>query len=87
MSRAITTDENGWNRIAKVVQDVEGSPMQSSHRRGKYPIADAGGSIELCHGVIIEACNPGCSTYRVQRVHRYLKTTCDDCGSGSGSAE
>jgi hypothetical protein len=44
-----------------------------------------GGEVELAHGVILEQCNLGCSTYRVQRVHRYLKTTCDSDGSGSGS--
>ena len=42
-------------------------------------------SVELCHGLIIEQCNATCSTYRVQRVHRYLKPVCDDDGSGSGS--
>jgi hypothetical protein len=44
-----------------------------------------GGQIELCHGLIIEQCNSACSTYRVQRVHRYLRPVCDDDGSGSGS--
>jgi len=41
--------------------------------------------IQLFHAVIIEACNSACSTYRVQRVHRYLRDLCSDCGSGSGS--
>ena len=45
----------------------------------------ASGAIELCHGLIIEQCNATCSTYRVQRVHRYLKPVCDDDGSGPGS--
>lgn len=49
------------------------------------PVANGGG-IELCHGIIIEQCNAGCSTYRVQKVHRYLKTECDAAsGSGSGA--
>ena len=43
------------------------------------------GKVELSHGVIIAVCNEGCSTYRVQRVHRRLKAGCDDCGSGSAS--
>lgn len=43
-----------------------------------------GGGIELSHGIILEVCNAGCSTYRVQRIHRYLTPTCDD-ESGSGS--
>jgi hypothetical protein len=42
-----------------------------------------GVSVELFHGVILEQCNANCSTYRVQRVHRYLKTECDNA-SGSG---
>lgn len=47
--------------------------------------AKRGTGIELSHGVIIAVCNQGCSTYRVQRVHRHLSAGCDDCGSGSGS--
>ena len=47
--------------------------------------ATGGHGIQLWHGIIIEQCNAGCSTYRVQRVHRYLKDTCEDCGDGSGS--
>lgn len=42
------------------------------------------GKVELCHGVILAQCNPNCSTYRVQRVHRFLRPECDG-GSGSGS--
>jgi hypothetical protein len=34
--------------------------------------------IELSHGLIIEQCNAACSTYRVQRVRRFLLPTCDD---------
>lgn len=37
-----------------------------------------GGDVELSHGVILEVCNAGCSTYRVQRIHRYLTPTCDE---------
>jgi hypothetical protein len=39
----------------------------------------AGGGIELYHGVILERCNQTCSTYRVQRVHRYLTAGCPTC--------
>lgn len=46
--------------------------------------AGGAGEVELVHGLVIEQCNAGCSTYRVQRVHRYLKPVCD-AGSGSGS--
>ena len=47
------------------------------------PVTSGGGGIELAHGVILEQCNLGCSTYRVQRVHRYLKTPCDDESGGA----
>jgi len=48
--------------------------------------AGGGGAIELSHGVILEVCSATCSTYRVQRIHRYLQPNCDDeSGSGSGS--
>lgn len=43
-----------------------------------------GSGVQLSHGVILEVCSPGCSTYRVQRIHRYLKPTCDSL-SGSES--
>lgn len=50
------------------------------------PLLPQGNGIELFHGIVIEQCNAGCSTYRVQRVHRYLQAECDSCdGSGSGS--
>lgn len=44
-----------------------------------------GGGIELYHGVILERCNQTCSTYRVQRVHRYLTAGCPTCTSDSES--
>jgi hypothetical protein len=47
------------------------------------PYIASGGGVELAHGVILEQCSLGCSTYRVQRVHRYLKTTCDDESGGA----
>jgi len=52
----------------------------------KYFVRNGAGGIELCHGIIIEQCNAGCSTYRVQKVRRFLKTECDGAsGSGSGA--
>lgn len=59
-----------------------GSGSGSGELIGRFA---GGGSVELFHGVILEQCNAACSTYRVQRVHRYLRTTCDASGSGSGS--
>jgi hypothetical protein len=38
-----------------------------------------GGTLELFHGVIVEQCDPVCSTYKVQRIHRYLIAGCEDC--------
>jgi hypothetical protein len=61
-------------------------PKKEKERR-EFKLLQAGGSttgaVELAHGVILEQCSLGCSTYRVQRVHRYLKTTCDDESGGA----
>ena len=43
------------------------------------------GGVKLFHGIIVSPCDPVCSTYRVQRVHRYLTAECDDCASSSSS--
>jgi len=45
-------------------------------------VTPSSSGIELCHGIIIEQCSLTCSTYRVQRVHRYLTPQCDGSGSG-----
>jgi hypothetical protein len=57
----------------------------------RWEVLEGGGGVELSHGLIIEQCNSACSTYRVQRVHRYLKPVCDvddtsDSMSDSASA-
>lgn len=44
-----------------------------------------GGAVKITWGVILEQCSGPCSLYRVQRVHRHVKTLCDGSGSGSGS--
>jgi hypothetical protein len=56
-------------------------------KKREFKLLQAGGSggVELSHGVILEVCNVGCSTYRVQRIHRYLTPNCDEEESGSGS--
>ena len=66
--------------------DIEGN-IYITVSRDKFGIwtPAVAASVELSHGVIIAVCNEGCSTYRVQRVHRYLKSGCDDCGTGSGT--
>jgi hypothetical protein len=46
------------------------------------PSISAGG-VKLFHGIIVSPCDPVCSTYRVQRIHRYLTAECDDCASSS----
>ena len=49
--------------------------------RGLIGKFNGGGALELFHGVIVEPCDPTCSTYKVRRIHRYLIAGCDDCGS------
>lgn len=70
--------------------------MAKDERQFNFPrrqqrLVVAGGGIQqvaLFHGVIIEQCNANCSTYRVQRVRRYLLPECDGSnGSGSGSGQ
>ena len=39
MARPITVGAKDWRRIGRVVQEVEGAPQQSSHRRGRWPVA------------------------------------------------
>jgi len=51
----------------------------------RWEVLSGGGGIELYHGVILERCNQTCSTYRVQRVHRYLTAGCPTCTSESES--
>jgi len=70
-------------QIAKTVRENSRRIKNETPQRGRWQ-QRVGGAIELSHGVILEVCSPGCSTYRVQRVHRYLSPECDD-ESGSGS--
>lgn len=51
---------------------------------GRWEVMSGGGGIRLYHGIITERCNQSCSTYRVQRVHRYITASCGSC-SDSGS--
>jgi hypothetical protein len=51
----------------------------------RWEVMATGGGIELSHGIVLEVCNAGCSTYRVQRIHRYLTPDCDDSSSLSAS--
>ncbi len=51
----------------------------------RWEVMATGGGIELSHGIVLESCNAGCSTYRVQRIHRYLTPNCDDSSSLSAS--
>lgn len=44
MSRPLTTNAKGWQRIGRVVQEVEGSPLLSTRGRAKYPIATGSGT-------------------------------------------
>jgi hypothetical protein len=49
----------------------------------RWEVLSGGGGIELFHGVILSKCNEACSTYKVQRIHRYLDPGCPDCSSES----
>ncbi len=69
-------------QIAKTVREVARRMMNEKPNRGRWQ-QQPGAGVELAHGVILEQCSLGCSTYRVQRVHRYLKTTCDDESGGA----
>jgi hypothetical protein len=73
----------GFNR-----DDAEALAQSISAGETWYPEIKPRGQtakLELYHGVIIEQCDPTCSTYKVQRIHRYLIAGCENCGSGSGS--
>jgi hypothetical protein len=72
-------------QIAKTVREVARRMKNETPVRGRWQHQPGGGTLELFHGVIVEQCDPTCSTYKVQRIHRYLIAGCDDCGSGSGS--
>ena len=80
---AIGFNQAGYDEHKKVVREVNRRMMNERPDRGRWQ-QHTGAGVELAHGVILEQCNLGCSTYRVQRVHRFLKTTCDDDSSGSG---
>jgi len=72
-----------WNDFVRTRDTVDAQRTITGVPQSPRPVA---GGIQLFHAVIIEACNSSCSTYRVQRVHRYLRDLCAECdGSGSGS--
>ena len=76
--------------VVEVVNRTESSHAEGEYVRlkfiaGEWNILGGGGGVTLAHGVILEQCNAGCSTYRVQRVHRYLKAECDNTGTGTGT--
>ena len=75
----------GAEQYKKIAREVTRQMKNETPHRARWQ-QSRGGAVTLAHGVILEQCNAGCSTYRVQRVHRYLKPTCDEAsGSGSGS--
>jgi hypothetical protein len=63
---------------SKSVCDVFYVMYNASSKR--WEVLIGGGGIELSHGIILEQCSLTCSTYRVQRVHRYLTPDCDSGG-------
>lgn len=78
-----TLGDEAVAELAKTVREVSRRMMNEQPHRGRWQF-HGGGGIELSHGVVLEVCNVGCSTYRVQRIHRYLTPNCDD-ESGSAS--
>jgi len=70
------------DQIAQTVREVARRMQNETPHRGRWQ-QQPGGGVELSHGIILEVCNAGCSTYRVQRIHRYLTPNCDESGSGS----
>lgn len=49
MTRPLTTNAKGWQRIGRVVQEVEGAPLQSLRQQRKWPIAGGGSSLRLAY--------------------------------------
>lgn len=81
-SVSVSSSESAVTSSSKVVCDVFHVAFNSDSKRWEV-IAGGEGGVQLFHGVILEQCNAACSTYRVQRVHRYLRPTCDASDSGS----
>lgn len=67
--------------------DIPGDSWLTVQRTkdGVWLPVTGGGKVELFHGVIIEPCDETCSTYLVQRVHRYLIAGCEAC-TGTGTS-
>ena len=78
---AIGFNQAGYDEHKKVVREVNRRMMNERPERGRWQ-QDQGMGIQLSHGIILEVCNAGCSTYRVQRIHRYLTPNCDDESGG-----
>ena len=79
-----SSSESASSSSSKLVCDVFHVIFNQSSKR--WEVLTSGGGIELFHGVILSKCNVACSTYRVQRVHRYLDPGCPECLSNSQSA-
>jgi hypothetical protein len=84
-SGSASTSESGTTSTSKMMCDVFYVIYNLSSKRWEV-LAGGGGGIELYHGVILSKCNTACSTYKVQRVHRYLESGCPECASDSASA-
>lgn len=84
-SGSISSSESGSASASKSICDVFYVIYNTSSKRWEV-LAGGGGGIQLYHGVIIERCNQTCSTYRVQRVHRYITAGCGDCADSSSES-
>ncbi len=83
-SGSISSSESGAASTSKSICDVFYVIYNTSSKRWEV-LAGGGGGIELYHGIILSKCNTACSTYKVQRVRRYLDSGCPECTSDSSS--
>jgi hypothetical protein len=75
ISSSTSTSESAVSVDSKLHCDVFYVIFNQDSKR--WEVLEGGGSIQLSHGIILEQCSLACSTYRVQRVHRYLTPECD----------
>lgn len=83
-SASASTSESASPVDSKLTCDV--FYVMFNHDSKRWEVLEGGGGIQLYHGVIIERCNQTCSTYRVQRVHRYITAGCGTCSDSSSES-
>lgn len=83
-SQSQSGSESGSTQSGKL--DCDAFYVMFNQDSKRWEVMATGGGIELYHGVILERCNQTCSTYRVQRVHRYLTAGCPTCSSSESES-